>query len=102
MIDEYKYKLTKMLNDVDYLQFLQDITKCEWFSYPAHEIAKIVANGNYGRLSPKQRRVYKWYVYRPIENLRHCRVCGVFIAWKDMYYTLATDNLCYKCAKIHF
>ena len=100
MID--KYELKKLLSDKDYLQFLHEITECEWLSYPAHEIAKKVAAGNYGSFTPKQRNVYEWYVYRPIKKLRHCRVCGVFVAWKDMYYTLATDNLCYKCAKIHF
>ena len=96
-----RIEISLMLDDRDYLEFLQDITKCGGvLSHPANNIAKIVADGKFRDLTPKQRNVYAWYVYKPIKKQRHCRRCRVKIPWRDMFNSLASGNLCRKCRDI--
>jgi hypothetical protein len=92
-----KAELMLMLEDKDYLQFLQALTKSNWLSLPANNIAKIVADGNFRNLTRRQYEVYVWYVYSPIKKIRHCRRCDARIPWRDMINSLASDNLCRKC-----
>ena len=93
-----KIEISLMLDDRDYLDFLHDITKCAGvLSHPANNIAKIVADGNFRDLTPRQRNVYAWYVYKPIKKQRHCKRCKVKIPWRDMFDALVSDNMCHKC-----